>query len=148
MNEQKLRNPADKYPKPPYKKQRQPWPGLAGQMDPRPDHGELSYRGSGRLSGRKALITGGDSGMGRAAAIAYAREGADVAINYLPSEEPDAKEVIDLIKAEGRVAVAIPGDIRDEAFCQELVARAVKGLGGLDIVVSNAGRLDPRHHHR
>jgi NAD(P)-dependent dehydrogenase (short-subunit alcohol dehydrogenase family) len=144
MNEQKLRNPADKYPKPPYKKQRQPWPGLAGQMDPRPDHGELSYRGSGRLSGRKALITGGDSGMGRAAAIAYAREGADVAINYLPSEEPDAKEVIDLIKAEGRVAVAIPGDIRDEAFCQELVARAVKGLGGLDIVVSNAGRQQTR----
>src|SRR4030081_2591589 len=140
MSEQQLRNPVDKYPKPPYKKQSQPWPGLASQMDPRPDHGEESYRGSDRLAGRKALITGGDSGMGRAAAIAYAREGADVAINYFPTEEPDAKEVIDLIKAEGRVAVAIPGDLRDEKFCQDLVARAIEGLGGLDILVSNAGR--------
>src|SRR3981081_3603562 len=144
MSEQALQNPADKYPKPPYKKQSQPWPGLASKMDPRPDHGETSYRGSGRLAGRKALITGGDSGMGRAAAIAYAREGADVAINYFPSEEPDAKEVIDLIKAEGRIGIAIPGDIRDEAFCRELVDRAVEGLGGLDIVVSNAGRQQTR----
>jgi NAD(P)-dependent dehydrogenase (short-subunit alcohol dehydrogenase family) len=109
-------------------------------MDPRPDHGETSYKGSGRLAGRKALITGGDSGMGRAAAIAYAREGADVAINYLPAEEPDAKEVIALIKAAGRKAVAIPGDLRDEAFCQKLVAETVRQLGGLDIVVSNAAR--------
>jgi NAD(P)-dependent dehydrogenase (short-subunit alcohol dehydrogenase family) len=109
-------------------------------MEPRPDHGENSYRGSGRLAGRKALVTGGDSRMGRAAAIAYAREGADVAINYLPAEEPDAKEVIALIEAEGRIGLAIPGDIRDEAFCQQLVATAVQGLGGLDIVVSNAGR--------
>jgi NAD(P)-dependent dehydrogenase (short-subunit alcohol dehydrogenase family) len=109
-------------------------------MDPRPDHGERSYRGSGRLTGRKALITGGDSGMGRAAAIAYAREGADVAINYLPAEEPDAREVVDLIREAGRKAVAIPGDLRDEAFCQELVARAVQELGGLDILVNNAGR--------
>ena len=135
-----LENPADKYPRPPYKKQSQPWPGLASKMEPRPDHGETSYQGSGRLAGRKALITGGNSGMGRAAAIAYAREGADVAINYFPSEEPDAREVIELIKAEGRVGVAIPGDLRDEKFCQELVARAVQGLGGLDILVSNAGR--------
>jgi NAD(P)-dependent dehydrogenase (short-subunit alcohol dehydrogenase family) len=109
-------------------------------MQPRPDHGETSYRGTNRLLGRKALITGGDSGMGRAAAIAYAREGADVAINYLPEEEPDAREVVDLIKAAGRIAVAIPGDLRDETFCQKLVAEAVKGLGGLDIVVNNAGR--------
>jgi NAD(P)-dependent dehydrogenase (short-subunit alcohol dehydrogenase family) len=109
-------------------------------MDPVPDHGEKSYRGSGRLLGRKALITGGDSGMGRAAAIAYAREGADVAINYLPAEEADAKQVIELIKAEGRVGLAIPGDLRDEKFCEKLVAQAVEGLGGLDIVVSNAGR--------
>jgi NAD(P)-dependent dehydrogenase (short-subunit alcohol dehydrogenase family) len=144
MPEQGLQNPADKYPKPPYKKQSQPWPGLASKMEPRPDHGETSYRGSGRLAGRKALITGGDSGMGRAAAIAYAREGADVAINYFPSEEPDAREVIDLIKAEGRVGLAIPGDLRDEEFCQELVDRAVRGLGGLDIVVSNAGRQQTR----
>src|SRR3978361_2503344 len=144
MSKQELQNPADKYPKPPYKKQSQPWPGLASQMDPRPDHGESSYRGSGRLAGRKALITGGDSGMGRAAAIAYAREGADVAINYLPAEEPDAKEVIELIKAEGRIGLAIPGDLRDEKFCQELVERAVKGLGGLDIVVNNAARQQTR----
>jgi NAD(P)-dependent dehydrogenase (short-subunit alcohol dehydrogenase family) len=109
-------------------------------MDPKPDHGETSYRGSGRLAGRKALITGGDSGMGRAAAIAYAREGADVAINYFPTEEPDAQEVIALIKAEGRVGLALPGDLRDETFCEKLVEDAVKGLGGLDIVVSNAGR--------
>ncbi|SOD90271.1 SDR family oxidoreductase [Spirosoma fluviale] len=135
-----LENPTSKYPKPPFKEQPQPWPGLASKMDPKPDHGETSYKGSGRLAGRKALITGGDSGMGRAAAIAYAREGADVAINYLPAEEPDAREVIALIKAEGRKAIAIPGDIRDEAFCQRLVAEAVRGLGGLDIVVSNAAR--------
>ncbi|MFC6095669.1 SDR family oxidoreductase [Flavobacterium qiangtangense] len=109
-------------------------------MDPRPDHGEISYKGSGRLKGRKALITGGDSGMGRAAAIAYAREGADVAINYLPAEEEDAKEVVQLIKAVGRKAIAIPGDLRDEAFCKKLVEEAVKGLGGLDIVVNNAAR--------
>jgi NAD(P)-dependent dehydrogenase (short-subunit alcohol dehydrogenase family) len=135
-----LQDPTTKYPKPPFNSQSQPWPGLASKMEPIPDHGETSYKGSGRLAGRKALITGGDSGMGRAAAIAYAREGADVAINYFPSEEPDAREVIALIKAEGRKAIAIPGDLRDEAFCQKLVAEAVKQLGGLDILVSNAGR--------
>jgi NAD(P)-dependent dehydrogenase (short-subunit alcohol dehydrogenase family) len=133
-------DPTTKYPRPPFKGQSQPWPGLASQMDPRPDHGETSYKGSGRLQGRKALITGGDSGMGRAAAIAYAREGADVAINYLPAEEADAKEVIALIKKEGRKGIAIPGDLRDEAFCKKLVEEAVRQLGGLDIVVSNAGR--------
>ena len=133
-------NPRDKYPKPPFKSQSQPWPGLAGRMEPRPDHGETSYVGSGRLRGRKALITGGDSGMGRGAAIAYAREGADVAINYLPEEEPDAREVVDLIRREGRKAAAIPGDIRTEAFCRQLVDRAVTALGGLDILVMNAAR--------
>jgi NAD(P)-dependent dehydrogenase (short-subunit alcohol dehydrogenase family) len=135
-----LRDPKTGYPKPPFKEQSQPWPGLAGKMEPRPDHGETSYRGSGRLLGRKALITGGDSGIGRAAAIAFAREGADVAIGYLPDEEDDAREVIELIRKEGRRGVALPGDIRDEAFCKQVVARAVEGLGGLDILVNNAAR--------
>ncbi|UEM06259.1 SDR family oxidoreductase [Skermanella rosea] len=133
-------NPLTQYPKPPFPQQRQEPPGLASKMEPRPDHGEKSYRGAGKLIGRKALITGGDSGIGRAAAIAFAREGADVAINYLPVEEPDAREVVQLIEAEGRKAVAIPGDIRDEGFCGQLVARAVEGLGGLDILVNNAAK--------
>jgi len=135
-----LQDPASKYPRPPFPEQHQPWPGLASRMQPRPDHGEDSYRGSGRLLGRRALITGGDSGMGRAAAIAFAREGADVAINYLPLEQPDADEVVALIEGAGRKAAPIPGDLREESFCRELVARAVKQLGGLDILVSNAGR--------
>ena len=102
-------DPRSKYPAPPFQEQTQPWPGLAGKMNPKPDHGESTYKGSGRLTGRKALITGGDSGMGRAAAIAYAREGADVAINYLPAEESDAKEVIQLIKEAGRNGVRSRG---------------------------------------
>ena len=130
----------DRFPKPPFPKQQQPWPGLASKMDPRPDHGEETYKGTGRLDGRKALITGGDSGIGRAAAIAFAREGADVAINYLPAEEPDAKEVVEFIQAAGRKAIAIPGDIKDEAFCKKMVERAARELGGLDILVNNAGR--------
>lgn len=134
-----LTDPRTKYPKPPFKSQSQPFPGLASKMTPVPDHGEKSYVGSGRLAGRKALITGGDSGIGRAAAIAYAREGADVAINYLPAEEQDAQQVIDLMKKEGRKAIAIPGDIRNEAFCKKLVDQAVQQLGGLDILVNNAG---------
>ena len=133
-------DPVSEYPKPPFAKQQQEWPGLAGKMDPRPDHGEKSYRGSGRLAGRKALITGGDSGIGRAAAIAFAREGADVAFNYLPQEEPDAKEVVELIRQAGRKAVPLPGDIRSEDFCTKLVADAVRELGGLDILVNNAAR--------
>ena len=133
-------DPRTKYPKPPFHAQSQPWPGLASAMDPRPDHGETSYVGSGRLRGRKALITGGDSGMGRAAAIAFAREGADVAINYLPAEEPDAREVVGYIRAANQRAVALPGDLRDAPFCRRLVDDAVRQLGGLDIVVSNAGR--------
>jgi len=135
-----LTDPTQAYPKPPFAKQQQPWPGLTSKMTPRPDHGETSYKGSGRLKGRKALITGGDSGIGRAAAIAYAREGADVAINYLPAEEADAQEVMQLIRAEGRKGVAIPGDIKDEGFCKKLVADAARQLGGLDILVNNAAR--------
>jgi NAD(P)-dependent dehydrogenase (short-subunit alcohol dehydrogenase family) len=141
---QPLQDPRTKYPQPPFKRQSQPWPGLAGRMDPRPDHGETSYRGSGRLAGRRALVTGGDSGMGRAAAIAFAREGADVAINYLPEEEPDAQEVIALIKEAGRKGVAIPGDLRDETFCRRLVDQAVRDLGSLDILVNNAARQQTR----
>ena len=135
-----ISDPTQLYPKPPFKFQPQPWPGLQSKMDPVPDCGETSYKGSGRLMGRKALITGGDSGMGRAAAIAYAREGADVAINYYPSEEADAREVIALIRKEGRKGVAIPGDLRSEDFCRQLVQKALSELGGLDIIVSNAGR--------
>jgi NAD(P)-dependent dehydrogenase (short-subunit alcohol dehydrogenase family) len=129
---------AQPFPVPPFPDQQQEWPALAGQMTPRPDHGEASYRGSGRLTGRKALLTGGDSGIGRAAAIAFAREGADVAINYLPAEEADAQEVARLIREAGRKAVLLPGDIRDEAFCNALVGDAVRQLGGLDILVNNA----------
>lgn len=133
-------DPRTRHPKPPFAGQLQPWPGLATRMNPRPDHGETSYKGSGRLAGRKALITGGDSGMGAAAAIAYAREGADVAIGYLPAEEPDAREILALIRAAGRNGVAVPGDIRTEAFCKRMVKQTVDKLGGLDILVLNAAR--------
>lgn len=139
-----LEDPRGKYPKPPFERQTQAWPGLAREMVPPPDHGEQSYKGSGRLVGRKALITGGDSGMGRAAAIAFAREGADVAINYFPNEQPDADDVLKIIKAEGRVGIGLAGDLRDEAFCKKLVEDAVSGLGGLDILVSNAARQQSR----
>ena len=122
------------------KAQYQEGAGLDANLDDTADRGEKSYRGTGRLTGRKALITGGDSGIGAAVAIAYAREGADVAISYLPEEETDAKRVVELIEAEGRTAVAIPGDIVDSAFCRDLVAQAVDGLGGLDILVNNAGK--------
>lgn len=133
-------HPQQRFPQPPFEHQVQQPPGLERNMVPKADHGEHSYQGHGRLQGRKALITGGDSGIGRAVAIAYAREGADVAINYLPDEQADADEVIALIKQAGRVAVALPGDIKDEAFCGQLVEKAVSALGGLDILVNNAGK--------
>jgi len=135
-----MQDPRTQYPQPPFPRQPQNRPGSVNKMEPEPDHGEESYKGYGRLKDRKALITGGDSGIGRAAAIAFAREGADVAINYLPSEESNAQEVIKLIEAEGRKGIAIPGDIVEESFCKELVSKAVEGLGGLDILVNNAGR--------
>ncbi|WP_179654412.1 SDR family oxidoreductase [Mesorhizobium hungaricum] len=144
LSSSRLRDPREVYPSPPFPKQPQRMPGLAHKMEPIPDHGEESYRGSGRLEGRKALKTGGDSGIGRAAAIAFAREGADVAISYLPEEEPDARQVIDLIEAEGRKAVALPGDVQEEAWCREMVEKAVSELGGLDILVVNAGRQQYR----
>ena len=140
VNQYTKQNPLEQYPKPPFPKQPQDRPGYTQKMDPVPDHGESSYKGFGRLEGRKALITGGDSGIGRAVAIAYAREGADVTINYLDSESKDAQEVVKLIEAEGRKAVAIPGDLSNESFCKTLVEEAVGQMGGLDILVNNAGR--------
>ncbi|WP_104181263.1 SDR family oxidoreductase [Arthrobacter sp. B0490] len=115
-------------------------PGLEADLDIKADRGETSYRGTGRLTGRKALITGSDSGIGAAVAIAYAREGADVALSYLPEEEEDAQVVKGIIEAEGRTAVCIPGDLKDPAYCTSLVQQAVDGLGGLDILVNNAGK--------
>ena len=140
-NRYEMQDPRKQYPQPPFDKQHQSTPGLAKEMSPQPDNGEKSYVGSGKLKGRKALVTGADSGIGRAVAIAYAREGADVAIGYLPSEEPDAKQVMRLIEECGVKAVALPGDITDETFCQVMVEQAEKQLGGLDILVNNAGYM-------
>lgn len=133
-------NPVDLYSLEGVPEQHQDGPGAEKRLTPTADHGADTYRGSGRLEGRKALITGGDSGIGAAVAIAYAREGADVAIAYLPEEEEDAAAVIALIEAAGRTAVALPGDITSAEFCRSLVADAVAGLGGLDILVNNAGK--------
>ena len=135
-----MQDPTTQYPSMDIPEQHQPEPGLDAELEPLADHGQDSYVGSGRLAGRKALITGGDSGIGRAVAIAYAREGADVAINYLPSEQQDADEVIKHIEGAGQKAVAIPGDIANETFCNELIERTVVELGGLDILVNNAGK--------
>jgi len=119
--------------------QQQEPPGLTGEMDPLPDHGESSYQGHGRLDGKVALITGADSGIGRAVAIAYAREGADVAFTYLPEEEPDAQATSKLVEEAGRTPLAIPIDLREREACDEVVERTVQELGGLDILVNNAG---------
>ncbi len=140
----RLKDPRSLYPAPPFPQQKQNAPGIAAKMEPEPDHGETSYRGNNRLAGRRALITGGDSGIGRAAAIAFAREGADVAISYLEEEQEDAQTVIKLIQAEGRKAVALPGDISLESWCREMVDIAAHELGGLDILVINAGRQQYR----
>ncbi len=131
-------DPKTKYTSEPFAEQPQKWPALQRQMRPVPDCGEASYRGSGRLQGRKALVTGGDSGIGRAAAIAFAREGADVAINYYPSEEPDAQDLAKLLRAEGRKLILLPGDLTDQAFTTGLAGKAARQLGGLDILVNNA----------
>lgn len=135
-----LVNPLKQYYHGSYDWQPQEAPGIQAKMHPLPDCGEKSYKGSGKLEGRKALVTGGDSGIGRAAAIAYAREGADVAINFLPQEEEDAQEVKELIEAEGRKAILIPGDISSEEFCKALIEKAVKELDGLDILCLVAGK--------
>ncbi len=125
------------YPKPPFPKQQQPMPGVTAAMQPRPDHGESSYKGAGRLKGLSALITGGDSGIGRAVAIAYAREGADLLISYL-DEHDDAAEVKALIEQEGRKAVLVPGDLQRADHCRAVVQKAVEEFGGIDILVNNA----------
>jgi hypothetical protein len=135
-----MQDPIEQYPKPPFPEQTQPEPGLTGKMKPKPDHGEETYKGSGRLLGRKAIITGADSGIGRATAIAFAREGADIVLNYLPSEEEDAAEVVALVKQAGRKAVTVPLDISEEQNCTSLISTAMKELGGLDILVNNAGK--------
>ena len=122
------------------KKQHQPEPGLDAELKPRADLGEDTYRGTGRLSGRKALITGADSGIGAATAIAFAREGADVAMSYLPAEEVDARRIAGILQDAGVTVLTLPGDLRDAAYCRDLVDRAVEGLGGLDILVNNAGK--------
>ncbi|MFB2584630.1 SDR family oxidoreductase [Herbiconiux liukaitaii] len=133
-------DPVARYPKVQPPVQHQPEPAVQSRMTPVPDLGEDTYLGLGRLEGRRALITGGDSGIGGAVAIAFAREGADVAISYLPDEQTDAQHIVEQIEAAGRTAVAIPGDIRDAAHCRALVEQAVDGLGGLDILVNNAGK--------
>lgn len=139
-NQTKIQDPTKQYYAGDYPQQKQPYPGVQAKMDPVPDCGENSYVGSGRLKDRKALVTGGDSGIGRAAAIAYAREGADVAINYLPAEEEDAQQVKAQIEAAGRKAVLIPGDLSDESFARALPHKAKEQLGGLDILALVAGR--------
>ncbi|MFE9191724.1 SDR family oxidoreductase [Micromonospora sp. NPDC007208] len=135
-----LRDPRSQYPTadPSFRQSQQP-PGLDQKMEPKPDGGESTYRGTGRLAGRKAVVTGADSGIGRAVAIAFGREGADVVLSYLPQEEPDAREVVELVRQAGRRAVAVPGDIRDEAYCDRLVNTAVNEFGGIDILANVAG---------
>ena len=136
-----MQDPRKQYPGPPTKSEIQSAPGTQQEMTEKPDCGETSYKGSGRLAGRKALLTGADSGIGRAAAIAFAREGADVAIGYLPEEQKDAEEVAQLIRDAGQKAILLPGDISREDVCQRLVKDAVAQLGSLDILVNNAGKM-------
>ncbi len=131
-------NPTQAGPQPPFPEQEQPAPGLEREMEPRPDYGEQSYRGHGRLEGKAAVITGGDSGIGRAVAVAFAREGADVLISYLPDEEADAQETLRVVRDAGRRGVGVPGDIGQEEVCRQIIQRAVGELGRLDILVNNA----------
>ncbi|MFD6319056.1 SDR family oxidoreductase [Methylorubrum thiocyanatum] len=138
-----MTDPLTKYPRPPFETQPQSFPGKTAQMAPEPDHGEESYKGSGKLTGKAALVTGGDSGIGRAVAIAYAREGADVAISYLPDEQKDAEAVGNWIEKAGRRALLLPGDIKDAAYAREIVERTAKEFGRLDILVNNAAFQQP-----
>ena len=138
-----MTDPLKKYPRPPFPEQPQSFPGKTPKMQPEPDHGEESYRGAGKLDGKAALITGGDSGIGRAVAIAYAREGADVAIAYLPEEQADAEAVGQWIERAGRRALLLPGDIKDAAFAREIVERTAREFGRLDVLVNNAAFQEP-----
>ncbi|OIH92515.1 SDR family oxidoreductase [Curtobacterium sp. MCBA15_001] len=142
MSQYDKRDPNSLYPAPPYPEQEQSLPGAAWKMDPKPDHGETSYVGKERLTGFRGIVTGADSGIGRAAAIALSREGADLVLSYLPDEQEDAEEVRDLLESEGRRAVLVPGDISDEQYCTDLVQKAVDELGGLDTLVMVAGRME------
>ncbi|MGL3200379.1 MULTISPECIES: SDR family oxidoreductase [Curtobacterium] len=142
MSQYDKRDPNSLYPAPPYPEQEQSLPGAAWKMDPEPDHGEQSYVGKERLTGYRGIVTGADSGIGRAAAIALSREGADLVLSYLPDEQEDAEHVRDLLEGEGRRAVLFPGDISDEQYCQDLVQKAVDEFGGLDTLVMVAGRMD------
>src|SRR5947209_13810161 len=130
-------NPTEQGPKPPFPEQQQEYPGRESAMQPEPDYGEQTYTGLGRLRGKTAVITGGDSGIGRAVALAFAREGADVLIAYL-DEEPDAQETMRVVREAGRKGIAVPGDIGDEAHCRSIIDRAVQEFGKLDILVNNA----------
>ena len=138
-----MTDPLTKFPRPPFETQPQSFPGKTARMTPEPDHGEESYKGSGKLAGKAALVTGGDSGIGRAVAIAYAREGADVAISYLPDEQKDAEAVGNWIEKAGRRALLLPGDIKDAAYAREIVERTAKEFGRLDILVNNAAFQQP-----
>src|SRR5215213_6426437 len=133
-------DPTLKHPQPafPEQDQRDQHPGIEGQMEPRPDYGEQTYQGCGKLEGRAAVITGGDSGIGRAVALAFAREGADVLISYLEAEESDAQEAVRVVEEAGKKAVLVPGDIRDESHCQEMVEQAMQEFGKIDVLVNNA----------
>ena len=135
-----MQDPTKQYPVLDIPEQSQPEPGLDAKMQPQADHGEKTYKGAERLKGRKALITGADSGIGRAVAIAFAREGADLVINYLPVEEEDAKETVRLCEEAGVKVVSLPGDISSEEFCNELVIKAAEEMGSVDILVNNAGK--------
>ncbi len=131
-------DPRERFPKPPFPQPEQSAPGSSNELNPKADYGEQTYKGSGRLEGRAALITGADSGIGRAVALCFAKEGADILFVHLPEEEKDAAETIRLVKAAGRKAVALPGDIRQKAFCQKAVEQTIQEFGKLDILVNNA----------
>lgn len=139
-NQHHMQDPTSQYPTMDIPEQTQPEPGLDAKLKPQADHGQATYKGSGRLAGRKALITGGDSGIGRAVAIAFAREGADVVITHLPSEQIDADETIKLADCPEQKLISIAGDLSDENFCSSLIDRAKDALGGLDILVNNAAK--------